>query len=130
NRCRRLRTDAFATRILLQRAVCVHGVDGARLFYDEAKVERHTALPRRVVTSLFGKRGVQTLDDEAHRVRKAAFLELMHPSSLTRLVEHTTTAWRGAIRRWERMPAIVLFDESARILTAATCAWAGVPLPE
>jgi hypothetical protein len=56
-RCRRLHTDLFLTRVMGKRTVCIHGRDGAQLFYDESKFQRHGALPRRVVTSLFGKRG-------------------------------------------------------------------------
>jgi fatty-acid peroxygenase len=130
NRCRRLQTDLFATRILLKPAVCIHGTEAAALFYDETKLERHHALPRRILTSLFGKNAVQTLDDDAHRIRKAAFLSLMGPASLEALTTETAEAWRAAIRRWEQMPSIILFDEAARLLTAATCAWAGVPLDE
>jgi fatty-acid peroxygenase len=126
--CRRLDSDAFTTRVMLHPAVCVHGVEAARLFYDESKMERHHALPRRVVTSLFGKKAVHTLDDEAHRVRKAAFLFLMSPTNLERLAHLAADRWRWAIRRWERQPTVVVFDETAQVLTAAVCAWAGVPL--
>src|SRR3954462_884760 len=82
NRCRRLQTDLFTARILGQRAVCIHGAEAAAIFYDEGKFQRRGALPRRVVTSLFGKKAVHTLDGDAHRERKAAFLSLMSPASL------------------------------------------------
>jgi fatty-acid peroxygenase len=82
NRCRRLHSDAFPTRVIGRRAVCIHGREAVAVFYDERKRERAGALPRRAVTSLFGKRAMHTLDDEAHRRRKAAFLSLMSPSRL------------------------------------------------
>ena len=87
SRCRRFHSDLFETRLLGRRAVCIHGADAARLFYDEDKFERHGALPRRVVTSLFGKHGVQTLDGAAHERRKGMFLQLMTQANMERLMD-------------------------------------------
>lgn len=132
-RCRRFDIDMFETRILGKRTACLHGPDAARLFYDETKMQRERAIPRRVVTSLFGKNAVHTLDGEAHRTRKAAFLSLMTPAALEKLTGITTARWRAAVRRWESAEGggtVVLFDEAARVLTEAVCTWAGVPLPE
>ncbi len=128
NRCKRLQTDMFVTRLLGRTAICIHGRDAAALFYDESKFRRQGAIPRRVVNSLFGTRGVQSLDDEAHRHRKAAFLAVTDQASLERLMEHMAREWRAAITRWERAKRVVLFDEAQRILTRAACDWAGVPL--
>jgi fatty-acid peroxygenase len=127
-RCQRWNTDLFTTRILGMKAVCIHGREAAELFYDTDKFQRHGALPRRVVTSLFGKGAIHTLDDAAHRQRKSAFLSLMGPSSLERLMAHTADAWRLAILRWEQQPSVILFDEVQQVLTAGVCAWAGVPV--
>jgi fatty-acid peroxygenase len=130
NRCKRFDTDLFQARIMGKRAVCIHGRDAAELFYDESKFQRAGAVPRRVVTSLFGKHGVQTLDGAAHRHRKAAFMSLMSATSLQQLVDETGQQWRRAVLEWEGAESIVLFDEVQRLLTRATCAWAGVPLNE
>jgi fatty-acid peroxygenase len=73
-------TTRFLTRVIGRRAVCIHGCDAVAVFHGERKLERAGALPRRVVTSLFGKHAVHSLDDEAHRRRNAAFLSLMSPS--------------------------------------------------
>jgi fatty-acid peroxygenase len=128
NRCRHFDSDLFETRIMGQRTVCIHGPEAARVFYDESKFQRTGALPRRVVTSLFGKHAIHTLDGDAHRARKAAFLGLMTPNSLSKLMDITADAWRGAIRGWEGGGSVVLFDEAQRVLTEAVCHWAGVPL--
>ncbi len=127
-RCQQYRSDIFLTRLMGQPAVCVHGPEAGALFYDESKLQRHGAVPRRVVTSLFGKGAVHTLDDREHRQRKSAFLQLMTQSKLVELNEITARGWRQAIRRWEQQSAVVLFDESARVLTDAVCTWAGVPI--
>jgi fatty-acid peroxygenase len=129
-RCRRLQTELFETRLLGRRAVCIHGAEAIDVFYDAAKLQRTGALPRRVVTSLFGKHAVHTLDGEAHRQRKRAFLSLMGSASLERSNEAMSVAWRLAIRRWDSAPRVELFSEAQRLLARASCDWAGVSLPE
>jgi len=128
NRCRRFGSDLFTTRIMGTKAVCMHGREAAEIFYDEARFQRHSALPRRVVTSLFGKGAIHTLDDAEHHQRKAAFLSLMTPGQLERLMGLTAEEWRTAIRRWQRMDSVILFDEVPKILAQAVCTWAGVPV--
>lgn len=127
-RCQRFGTDIFTARLLGKPAVCIHGREAARLFYDETKLMRQGAVPRRVVTSLFGKGGVQGLDGEAHRRRKAAFLEVLSGDNLQQLLDQTAEEWRVSARAWERTSEIVLFDETQLLLTRAVCRWAGVPL--
>lgn len=130
NRCQRFQSDLFETRLIGRKAICIHGPEAAALFYQESKFERHGALPRRVVTSLFGKGAVHTLDDDAHKQRKAAFLRLMTAANLQRLMDETSGSWRRAIRRWERQNApVVLFDEAERIFAESVCNWVGVPVP-
>ncbi len=124
NRCRRFESDLFLTRIMGQQTVCIHGREAAELFYDESKLQRRLSLPRRVVTSLFGKNAIHTLDDQAHRHRKTAFLALMTPASLEGLMNEMAQQWRLAIRRWEQADSVVLFDEAQRVLTRSICAWA------
>lgn len=128
NRCRRFDSDLFTARVMGRPAVCIHGRDAAELFYDARKLERGGALPRRMVTSLFGTRAVHTLDDDAHRRRKAAFLSLMGPSRLDELIRETARQWQIAIRGWPARGRVVVFDEAERVLAAAACSWAGVPL--
>jgi fatty-acid peroxygenase len=128
NRCRRFESDIFTARIMGKPAVCIHGPEAARLFYDDSKLQRRGAVPRRVVASLFGKKAVHTLDDAAHRHRKAAFMSLMTPASLERLVGYTAEHWQLAIQRWEKAASVVVFDEAQAILTAAACDWVGIPL--
>jgi fatty-acid peroxygenase len=128
NRCRRFDSDLFFTRVMGKPTVCIHGAEAAKLFYDESKFARHGALPRRVVTSLFGKKAVHTLDDAPHRQRKSAFLGLMSQENLGRLMDETANAWRRAIRRWESSSEVVLLDAAQCVLADAVCTWAGLPL--
>jgi len=64
-RCQAYHSEIFLTRFVGKKAVCVHGPEAAALFYDESKLQRRQAVPRRVVTSLFGKGAVQRVGDSA-----------------------------------------------------------------
>ena len=57
NRCDRLGTDAFETRLLLRRTVCLRGEAAARLVYDRDRFERAGAAPRRMRKTLLGEGG-------------------------------------------------------------------------
>jgi fatty-acid peroxygenase len=130
NRRRELKADSFVTRLLGKRFVCLHGSEAAAVFYDERHFERRGVVPRRVVTSLFGKGGVQGLDDEEHRQRKSLFLSILSAPALAKLVDVTTAQWEVALSRWQAQARVVLFDEAAALLTRSVCQWAGVPLAE
>lgn len=129
-RCERLASDIFETRLMLQKFICLRGEEAARVFYDENRFERKDAAPSRLKKTLTGEGGVQGLDDEAHRRRKAMFMSLMTPENIARLVGLTKSGWRDAAEKWERTDKIVLFDEAQEILCRSVCAWAGVPLAE
>lgn len=129
-RCRRHGTDLFQARLMLQPTICMLGADAARLFYDSERFQRKGAAPRRLVKTLFGKGGVQSLDGEEHHWRKQLFMSLMTPAGIARLADLAADEWRGALARWEREPAVVLHDAACELLCRAVCAWAGVPLPE
>lgn len=132
-RCERHGSDAFGARLLGRDMVCLHGAAMAERFYDSALFERAGAAPEPLRATLFGKGGVQTLDGDAHRVRKAMFLRLMSPASIARLVGHTRNEWEGALRRWRGdghgSRRFALYDALHPMLMRAVCAWAGVPLP-
>lgn len=126
-RCRRYDTDLFRTRLLLQDTICMTGAEAAELFYDESRFIRQGAAPGRVLNTLFGRGGVQGLDGQAHRHRKQLFMSLMSPENVARLGELSAEQWRLSARAWERMPAVVLLDETRELLFRAACTWAGVP---
>lgn len=129
--CRRLGSDLFATRLLLGQTICLTGPEAAELFYDPDRFVRHGAMPGRIQKTLTGEDGVQGLDGEAHRARKAMFMSLMTSEYIARLVEQSAEEWRTSARRWMATRGrVVLYDELHGMLTRAVCAWAGVPLPE
>ncbi|QDV34648.1 cytochrome P450 [Tautonia plasticadhaerens] len=129
-RCRRHGSDLFEARLFLRRTICMTGREAAALFYDPDRFIRRGAPPGRVQKTLFGRGGVQGLDGEAHRHRKAMFMSLMTPGRIADLAGRTGDEWRRASRRWASRGRVVLYDEASEVLTRAVCAWAGLPLDE
>lgn len=128
NRCERRGTDAYATRLGLRPVLCVRGEGAARRFYSDERLERAGAAPTPVLDTLFGHGGVQGLDGEQHRVRKALFMSLMTPQRRAELVELTARCWYAGLERSSARSRIVLEDAASAALAEAVCIWAGVPL--
>lgn len=129
NRRDRFNSNLFETRILGgQKTVCLSGAEAAKIFYDEEKFKRQGAAPARVLNTLFGEDGVQTLDDAEHTNRKKLFMTLMNEKRLIDMTDIIKRVWDEAIGRWEEMDQVVLYDEANKLLTQAVCEWAGVPL--
>ncbi|WP_405085649.1 cytochrome P450 [Microbispora sp. NBC_01389] len=129
-RWREAQGEMIRTRLLGQRAVVLRGPDAVRFFYDDNHVQRAPALPEPIKSTLFGHGAVHSLDQAAHRARKAMFMGLMTPESVASLVRETTAAWDEAVAAWPGRGEVVLFDEAARVLTTGVCRWAGIPLGE
>lgn len=130
NRRHKHQSAIFATRILGRPTICLHGPDAVELIYDPMLFERQNALPQRVLKTLMGRSGVQTLDDDAHQVRKQMFMRLMTPEHIDELVRKVVTSWESAVLDWQQVQEIVLFPEVQKVLCRAACVWAGVPLSE
>ena len=128
-RCRRLHSDVFQVRLLLQNTLCISGEEAARLFYDERRFERAGAAPRMLQKTLFGQGGVQGLDDEAHRRRKGMFLQLLGAEQVQALVALFQQQWLTALPRWRAAGQVTLLPTVEELLTRSVCTWAGVPLP-
>ncbi len=130
NRCRRLGSDVFETRLLLHRATCMMGAEAAGIFYGGDRFTRVGAMPITVLKLLQDFQSVQLLDGAAHRHRKSMFLFLARPESVAALVKQVETQWQSKIAAWRECERIVLFDELREILCRAVCAWVGIPLSE
>jgi fatty-acid peroxygenase len=115
-------------RVMGQPAVAIEGPDAARFFYGEGYLERHSAVPRPVVSTLFGNGAVHTLDGEAHRARKALFVSLLMGDGVPSLATMAGEAFDAAADTWRGGPAVSLFDETAKALASAVTRWSGVPL--
>jgi fatty-acid peroxygenase len=123
-RCRAHGSDVFEARPMLERTLCMSGPEAARVFYDHKRFMREGAMPRRLVSTIFGRGGVQMLDRAAHRHRKRLFRSLMTCESIGRLIALADDEWQAAAQRRACMPRVVLYDEVVRIRTRAVCAWA------
>ncbi len=124
--CRYRGTDAFGTRILLEKAVCIRGAEAAEMFYTHPALRRRDAAPEPVKATLFGKGAVQQLDGAEHQVRKALFPMVLTPENVARLSRRVRRYWND-FERWAptryRLP---LYETSQHILALAICEWLGV----
>ena len=130
NRCRKLNSDLFQTRLLLRRAVCIHGEDAARIFYDGERFTRVGAIPPMQAKLLQDYGSVQGLDGEHHRHRKRMFTELLAADEVARLTACVAEEWIAKLPIWERQDRVILFDELQEILCRGVCGWAGISMSE
>ncbi len=130
NRCKSLKSEVFQAKILSKEVMCLSGHNAAKLFYNNDLFERKNAAPERLQKSLTGKGGVQSLDDAAHRNRKAMFLSLMSPGKLGKFVKNLNDEQNRAGLLWAEEKEVTLFDEAQEIYFRAACTWAGVPLKD
>src|SRR5947209_16663645 len=72
----RVRSDAFRTRIAGRPVIVARGLDAARFFAEGDRFTRVGALPPSALRLLQDVGSVQTLDGDAHRRRKALFLDV------------------------------------------------------
>lgn len=128
NRCRTLETDAFRTRIMLRNVVCMMGEDAARQFYDGVHFTRKGAMPSVTLRLLQDQGSVQSLDGDAHRSRKALFLDLLRGGAVREIGDLFAFGWRAALPEWRKQKRIVLHDAMTRLLCKTMCIWAGVPV--
>lgn len=128
NRCERLRSDAFRTRIMFQPVVCMRGSAAAEAFYGEGRFTRVGATPPTVLMLLQDRGSVQLLDGAAHHRRKQLFMSAMTPGSIARLVDFFEEAWSLRQAAWNTRHDVVLVDELRLMLMQAACAWSGLEL--
>lgn len=81
-RFQRYRCDAFETRSMLQKAVCVMGEAAARMSYAPGRFTRKMPLPPNAFFLLQDVGSVALRDGEHHRLRKRMFMSLMTPEAM------------------------------------------------
>ena len=118
SRCKRYRSDAFETRLMLRRAVCMTGQEAAEVFYEPDRFTRKGALPQSTLRLLQDLGSVHFMDGEAHRHRKRMFMSLMSPGNMEWLADAMADRWRARIGGWEAMDEVVLFPEAEEICAA------------
>lgn len=130
NRRRSFNANIFEIRLLGKKTICMGGEKAAEIFYDTEKFKRKNAAPNRVVQTLFGKNSVQTLDGQAHKLRKEMFMSIMTPHELENLSDIMRKQWDLAIEKWEQMDQVVFYEEVKEVMCRTACDWAGVPVQE
>jgi fatty-acid peroxygenase len=130
SRCDRLGTDAFRTRLMFSRVICMRGADAAEIVYDSGHFDRAGAVPKSTLRLLQDEGSVQQLSGGAHRARKAMFMGMMTPAALDRAREIFAREFRAAASHWQGADHIVVHEAIREVLTRSVCAWAGVPLGE
>ena len=121
--------DTFAGRLLGRRAVVTRGRAGAQLFYDTDLIERRRAVPAALADLLFGHGAVHGLDGDAHRRRKAMFLQILDEKSVADLVHRVGEGLRARLAA-ARGREVTLFDELVETYGVAVLAWAGIACPQ
>lgn len=127
--CRAAGADAVQARLLMQPTVCLTGSRAAALFYDNERFERAGAAPEPLRATLFGKGGVQSLDQALHARRKALFLETVGPGAVLRLTQVAREGWAPCLARWHQDGAVPLYAVAQDWLMRAGCRWLGLSVP-
>lgn len=128
---RRERTGAnddrpIALRLLGKDSLLVRGAKGVELFYDSTRIKRAGAMPTPIQGSLFGKDSVHTLDDEAHRHRKATFVRVCYDDAQVERIKPMVEAEiREAMQRWAKHQESV-YDTTVIAYGRASMRWAGI----
>lgn len=117
----------LALRLLGKPALLVRGVEGVELFYDDDRMLRHGAMPLPVQGPLFGQGAVHTLDDEAHRARKAQFITISYDDAqVERFKPLLAAEVDKMVQSLAARPGNV-YDATVLAYGRAALRWAGVP---
>jgi fatty-acid peroxygenase len=130
NRKNRFQSDIFETRLMFKKVVCITGEEAGQIFYGGNRMTRKGAVPFNTVTLLQDYGSVQTLDDQAHLLRKQMFLSFLNQSSVEKLVEIAKEEWEKQISVWEDLESVALHEAVEEIFCRAVCRWAGLRLTD
>ncbi|WP_072314567.1 cytochrome P450 [Agrococcus sp. Marseille-P2731] len=127
-RSRSATARAIPMRLLLDDGLLVRGREGVELFYDEARMRRHGAMPAFVQETLFGHGSVHSLDGAEHKHRKATFLDVAYEDEqVERLLPHLEREWRSEVEAWAAGGERSAYDAAVGALGRAIMRWAGLP---
>lgn len=119
---------AAPLRLLGRDALLVRGVEGVALFYDQDRIARHGAMPAIVQETLFGHGSVHSLDGDAHRHRKATFVEVAYEDlQVERLSPLLEQEWQAESDAWLGGGTRTAYDAAVGAFGRAVMRWAGLP---
>lgn len=130
NRDQALDTNIFETRILGEKTICLTGSEHAELFYDNTRFRRSDAAPARVEKTLFGQGGVQGLDGDAHKNRKAMFMSLMDNNAMEEIEDLTGKYWHEFFADKDQNDTVELYEAAKVVFLQVACDWVGVSLKD
>lgn len=125
-RCRHFHSDAFSTRLLGRRVVCLSSREAGSLLYSP-RFEGHADSPASVL-ELLRAGAAPTVHGPAQKSRAAIFRALFSPDRLELLIQSMDAEWNAAALGWRDRVAVVLFDEVRDMLLRAAWAWCGIDL--
>ncbi len=128
NRSESLDSDVFETRIMGEKAICLTGSEAAELFYDDTRFRRRDAAPSRVKKTLFGEGGVQGLDGEAHKNRKAMMMALMDNEAMEEIEMLVLHYWQQYFEEAGSLETVALYEAAKVVFLQVATKWTGVPL--
>ncbi|GAA1394329.1 cytochrome P450 [Luteococcus peritonei] len=117
----------LALRLLGRPALLVRGAAGVELFYDDDLMKRHGAMPVAVQGPLFGEGAVHTLDDEAHRARKAQFIAIAYDDAQVERFKPILAAEVEKMMIELAAKPSNVYDATVLAYGRAALRWAGVP---
>jgi fatty-acid peroxygenase len=119
---------AVPMRLLGDQTLLVRGAEGIALFYDEDRIARHKAMPMLVQNTLFGRGSVHSLDGDAHRHRKATFLDVAYEDvQVERLTPLFAKEWQTELDAWLAGGNRTAYDAAVGAFGRASMKWAGLP---
>src|SRR5699024_3356052 len=94
SRREKLKRDLFETHLICGKYRSgMAGKEAAEFFYDNDTFNLEGAAPNRILDTLFGQDGVQTLDGTAHKHRKAMFMNFMNQDALEEIAKLVEKYW-------------------------------------
>src|SRR5699024_8860793 len=94
------------------------------------RFRRSDAAPARVQKTLFGEGGVQGLDGEAHKNRKAMFMSLMDNKAMDEIEDLTEKYWHEFFREVNWNDTVELYEAAKVVFLQVACDWVGVSLED
>src|SRR5699024_4972778 len=123
-----LNSNIFETRILGEKTICLTGSELAELFYDNTRFRRSDAAPARVEKTLFGEGGVQGLDGDVHKNRKAMFMSLMDHQAMDKIEVLTQKYWHEFFEGEDSDDTVELYEAAKVVFLKVASDWVGISL--
>ena len=127
NRCNRLDTDVFQTKLNGKNVICMNGKEAAEIFFDEEKFEPLNNIPQLPNKNTNEKMTINSLDDQ---MCEQLCNELLSSTRISELNSLYFTRLEEQAKYWSNQEQIIVFDEIKKLITRVACHWAGIPIKD